>query len=154
VKFRSGVIMSYSLIAYSPWEGLRVSVTGTKGRVELYDKHGGHIICGQDEQKLAAAQEKGHEKAITLFPMFGQPQRIEVPKAEGAHGGADPLLMRDIFSNHRAPDPFGRFATHLDGAASVLTGIAANESIASGLPVDVDKLLKLPDTAKTHGQQS
>src|SRR6185436_3611332 len=26
VKYRSGAIMSYSLIAYCPWEGLRVSV--------------------------------------------------------------------------------------------------------------------------------
>ena len=144
VKFRSGVIMSYSLIAYCPWEGLRVAVTGTKGRVELYDQHGGHIICGDDDKMPAAAPEKGHELTITLFPMFGHPQRIEVPRAEGTHGGADPILVRDIFSSNRTPDPFGRFATHLGGAASILTGIAANESIATGIPVEVDKLLKLP----------
>ena len=27
--YRNGVIMNYSLIAYSPWEGFRVAITGT-----------------------------------------------------------------------------------------------------------------------------
>jgi len=31
VRYRNGVILSYSLVAYSPWEGLRVAITGTKG---------------------------------------------------------------------------------------------------------------------------
>src|SRR5690606_1472806 len=29
VRYRNGVILSYSLIAYSPWEGFRAAVTGT-----------------------------------------------------------------------------------------------------------------------------
>lgn len=39
-KYRSGALLSYSLVAYSPWEGLRACVTGTKGRLELFDTHG------------------------------------------------------------------------------------------------------------------
>ncbi|MCL4248028.1 MAG: Gfo/Idh/MocA family oxidoreductase, partial [Anaerolineae bacterium] len=35
VRYRNGVILSYCLIAYSPWEGLHVAVTGTKGRLEM-----------------------------------------------------------------------------------------------------------------------
>ncbi|NLF77960.1 MAG: Gfo/Idh/MocA family oxidoreductase, partial [Chloroflexi bacterium] len=34
-RYRNGVLLSYCLIAYSPWEGLNVAITGTKGRVEL-----------------------------------------------------------------------------------------------------------------------
>ena len=34
-RYNNGTILSYCLIAYSPWEGLRIAITGTKGRVEL-----------------------------------------------------------------------------------------------------------------------
>ncbi|MGH7215465.1 MAG: Gfo/Idh/MocA family protein, partial [Tepidisphaeraceae bacterium] len=78
-EYRNGVIMNYSLIAYSPWEGLRVAVTGTKGRVELYDQHGSHIIAGQGDDELAARQQaQGLEQSLTLFPMFGVPRQVEV----------------------------------------------------------------------------
>src|SRR5690606_6586370 len=35
VRYRNGALLSYCLIAYSPWEGLRVAITGTKGRIEM-----------------------------------------------------------------------------------------------------------------------
>ena len=38
---------------------------------------------------------------------------------------------------------FGRAASHIDGAASILLGIAANQSIATGQLVEIDDLLKL-----------
>ena len=34
-RYRSGALLSYCLVAYSPWEGMRISITGTKGRIEL-----------------------------------------------------------------------------------------------------------------------
>src|SRR5688500_19161248 len=103
--------MSYSLIAYSPWEGLRVAVTGTKGRIELYDKHGSHIMRGQSDEELALEQAKKHEQSLTLFPMFGVPKKIEVPQAKGGHGGGDPVMLEQIFLPNPAEDPFGRAAT-------------------------------------------
>jgi predicted dehydrogenase len=145
-RFRSGVILSYSLLAYSPWEGFRVAITGTKGRLEIYDKHGSHIIAGQSDADLAAAQTKGAEQSLRLFPMFHPPQEIEVPSGEGGHGGADPRMLQDIFAPGSAPDPFGRAASHEDGAAAVALGIAANESIRTGLPVMVNELIPLPAT--------
>ncbi|MNC68129.1 hypothetical protein D3C75_1186930 [compost metagenome] len=51
-------------------------------------------------------------------------------------------MLRDIFERP-ADDRFNRAASHIDGAQSILTGIAANQSIATGLPVKVDQLLKL-----------
>ena len=33
--YSNGAILSYCLVAYAPWEGLRVSITGTKGRIEM-----------------------------------------------------------------------------------------------------------------------
>ena len=39
-------------------------------------------------------------------------------------------------------DKFHRAANQVDGAMSILTGVAANKSIASGLPVQIDDLVK------------
>jgi hypothetical protein len=60
----------------------------------------------------------------------------------GGHGGGDPVLLNDIFGTP-ASDPLGRAASHVDGTWSILTGIAANKAIRTGLPVDVDTLVKL-----------
>lgn len=144
-RYRNGVILNYSLIAYSPWEGYRVAITGTKGRLELYDKHGSHIIAGQSDAELSAAQAREHAQQLRVFPMFGVPYNVEIPQAEGGHGGGDSLLQEQLFSPTAPVDPFGRTASHIDGAASILLGIAANKSLATGLPVQVDDLLKLPD---------
>ena len=144
VDFSNGVKMNYSLIAYSPWEGLRVAITGTKGRIELYDKHGSHIMRGQSDSELALEQARAHEQSLKLFPMFGIPTQIEIPEAKGGHGGGDPVMLDDIFLPAPPPDPFGRAATHIDGAAAVLIGASANKSIATGQAIQCDDLLKLP----------
>ena len=34
-RYANGALLSYCLVAYAPWEGLRVAVTGTRGRVEM-----------------------------------------------------------------------------------------------------------------------
>jgi predicted dehydrogenase len=143
-RYRNGVILNYSLIAYSPWEGFRVAITGTKGRLELYQKQGSHIIAGQSDEELAKAQAQGHDQTLRVFPMFGRPYDVAIPTAEGGHGGGDPLLLEQLFSPTPPKDPFNRAASHLDGAASILLGIAANQSMATGLPVVVDDLLRLP----------
>ncbi|MDU0294807.1 Gfo/Idh/MocA family oxidoreductase, partial [Saccharothrix longispora] len=43
VGYRSGASMSYSLNAHSPWEGYRVAVNGTAGRLELDVVERGHV---------------------------------------------------------------------------------------------------------------
>jgi hypothetical protein len=53
-------------------------------------------------------------------------------------------MLEDLFSPDPPPDPFERAASHLDGAASVLVGISANESMRTGQAVRCDDLLRLP----------
>ena len=60
---------------------------------------------------------------------------------EGAHGGGDIRLLNNIFRGVK-DDPLGHAAGYLDGAASILTGIAANISIKTGAPVNVADLVR------------
>jgi predicted dehydrogenase len=150
-RYRSGVILTYSLVAYSPWEGYRVAITGDKGRLEvdLTEQVGRTFVAGQEETPVFAPSDpeivaRFGGAQIRIFPMFGRPYEAPIPQAKGGHGGADPVMLEQIFSPNPPEDPYQRAASHIDGAASILLGIAANESIATGLPVDVDTLLKLP----------
>lgn len=144
VKYRNGVILNYSLLAYSPWEGWEAAITGTEGRIEVVERHGSHIILGQSQEEIAAAQQEGSSHGIKVFPMFGVPYDVEIPKAEGGHGGSDPLLLEQVFDPNAPEDPFERAASHIDGGASILIGISANESIRTGQPVRCNDLLALP----------
>jgi predicted dehydrogenase len=150
-RYRNGVLLTYSLIAYSPWEGYRIAITGDKGRLEvdLTEQVGRTFIAGQEDTPVFAPSDpeviaKFGGEQIRIFPMFGRPYEVPIPRGEGGHGGADPLMLEQIFSPHPPPDPYQRAASHIDGAASILVGIAANESIATGKAVEVDQLLKLP----------
>ncbi|MDP6154442.1 MAG: Gfo/Idh/MocA family oxidoreductase [Phycisphaeraceae bacterium] len=143
-RYRNGVILNYSLIAYSPWEGYRVSVTGTKGRIELFDGHGSHIIKGQSDEEIAEAQAANHRQELMVYPMFAVPYGVEPAKGEGGHAGGDTRLLDDLLLPDPSDDPLKTAATHIDGAASILMGVCANESIRTGQPIDVDSVLKLP----------
>jgi predicted dehydrogenase len=147
-RYRNGVILSYCLIAYSPWEGLHVAITGTKGRIEMdISETVSHLLPDEDKKKIdAASASKGPFKAarIRAFPMFGEPYDVEVPAGTGGHGGGDPVMLEQIFSSTPPDDPFNRAASHIDGAASILMGISANESIRTGTMVNVDDMFKLP----------
>lgn len=140
VRYQSGAQLSYTLTAYSPWEGFRVAFNGTKGRIELEELENSYISAGNSHigDGLTASQR------LTVFPHFEKPYHVDIPRGEGGHGGGDVLLLEDIFGKSRKTDPLGRAAGHRDGALSILTGIAANHSFSTGLPVRVADLVTLP----------
>ena len=143
VQYASGAQMSYSLNAYSPWEGFRVSFTGTKGRIELEVIEAVYVNAGGDSKNEGVI--KG--KKITVYPMFGDAYNVEIPEGKGGHGGGDDVLLNDLFGVP-VEDPYKRAASYVDGAMSILTGISANKSIAGGMPVDVMSLVDLPGYRK------
>ena len=146
-RYRNGAILSYCLIAYSPWEGLNVAITGTKGRVELHVVENVNLVSGQGEAcGLEASKGPFKHATIRVFPMFGE--SYEVPfssSVEGGHGGADPIMLEQLFAPDPPADPFNRAASHIDGAASIMLGIAANRAMETNQPVRVDDLFRLPD---------
>ena len=137
VKYENGAIMSYSLNAFSPKEGFRIVFTGTKGRMEVEVTEVSYVNAGGDKNMEGASKTR----SIRVFPMFGEPYDVEMEEGKGGHGGGDPVLLNDIFGTP-APDPLKRAASHVDGAMSILTGVAANKSMATGMPVNIDDLVK------------
>jgi hypothetical protein len=139
VKYKSGALLTYSLNAYMPWEGFNVCINGSKGRIELSVRENTYINAGGEKENEGALSET----SLKVYPMFGDSYMVEVMEKEGGHGGGDPILLNDIFGIPE-PDPFNRAASHIAGAMSILTGIAANKSIASGLEIKIDDLVRLP----------
>ena len=152
VRYRTGVVLNYSLNAYMPREGLTVAFNGTEGRIEYQEAHDTSFIAGQSRPEDSG--DVLWRDRLIVHPLFGKPHEVKLPAAEGGHGGGDPLLQEQTFSRAPSPDPWGRNAGHGQGAASVLIGIAANTSFETGTPVqirelcpvlgDADRLSELP----------
>jgi predicted dehydrogenase len=150
VCYRSGVLLNYSLNAYSPYEGFRVAFTGDRGRVEYSENHGAHVLDGVNGR----AGETQHATPrvapeLRVLPHFKPGYLVRVEEASGGHGGADPLLQEQIFSANAPVDRFQRGAGHEQGAASILVGIAANESMEQSRPLNISELFPLrPDATR------
>ncbi|KAI1209642.1 NAD-binding Rossmann fold oxidoreductase family protein [Annulohypoxylon truncatum] len=139
VRYRNGAVLTYSLTAYAPWEGFRVSFNGTGGRLEMEVVENSYVNSGGDQ----AAEGSLEKRTITLRKLFEKPQEIAITDGVGAHGGGDTVLLNDLFGEPTT-DEYMRAASHVDGALSILTGIAANRSIATGQVVNVDDVLRIP----------
>ncbi|KAI5865837.1 NAD-binding Rossmann fold oxidoreductase family protein [Durotheca rogersii] len=139
VRYRSGAVLTYSLTAYAPWEGFRVSFNGTAGRLELEVVENSYVNSGGEQ----AAEGALGRRSLVLRKLFEKPQEIEIPEGVGAHGGGDAVLLNDLFGEPTT-DEYMRAASHVDGALSILTGIAANKSMATGQVVNVDDVLSIP----------
>lgn len=133
VRYESGVVLTYSLVAYAPSEGFRLCITGERGRIELTSR-----AVSPDSGKGGTHHPFTE---LSICPQFADPYRVEVVEALGGHGGADPLLMADLFGPDATCDAPDRVASHLDGVWSAVIGISANESIDTGLPVFCTELL-------------
>ena len=149
VRYRNGATMSYHLTAYSPWEGYRVAFNGSEGRLEYEVSEKPYVSGTSDDANQPVVGDAEEFQVvepvrILLRRHWAKPVVVpfEQPK-EGGHGGGDRRLLRDIFVGDQE-DPLKRAANHIAGAQSILTGIAANKSFASGLPVNVDDLFTVP----------
>ncbi|NLP45682.1 MAG: Gfo/Idh/MocA family oxidoreductase [Epulopiscium sp.] len=138
VRYKNNAILTYSLNAYMPWEGFRVVFNGSKGRIQVSVVEKTYVNAGGDKALEGAVEQK----SISVFPMFGEPYEVDIEEGIGGHGGGDPVLLNDLFGEP-TEDPFHRAASHVDGAMSILTGIAANKSIATGMPIHIDDCLRI-----------
>lgn len=137
VKYKNKAQLTYSLNAYLPWEGYRIAFNGTKGRIEMKVVEQSYVNAGGDKALEGAVEGV----TILVFPMFGEPYKANFEMGMGGHGGGDKVMLNNIFGIP-IEDEYHRAANHVDGARSILTGIAANKSIRTGQAVKVDGLVR------------
>ena len=136
IKYKNGVQVSYSLTAYSPYEGYRIAFNGTEGRMDAWI------------QESNPTSDANYDE-IVVYKNFGKRKYIQIPQGAG-HGGGDKLLKDQIFIPETA-DPLKQAAGIRDGALACLIGIAARKSIASGKPVSIDGLTTIqPENQKIY----
>lgn len=136
VRYKSGAILSYSLNAFSSWEGYKVAFNGTKGRLEQYCHESSYLNGDGNVQGAFRAENS----LIKVFPHFKTPYEIEVQEGKGSHGGGDMVMLNDIFGTPEK-DPYMRAADYVQGAYSILVGVAANKSMATGRKIHINELV-------------
>ncbi|GAA1884769.1 Gfo/Idh/MocA family oxidoreductase [Paeniglutamicibacter psychrophenolicus] len=147
VNYGRGAILSYSLNAHSPWEGYRVAVNGTQGRIELDVVERAAVLPAAggspvDPSVTADSQDspaRARGEHLVLQRHWEAATEVEIVNGEGSHGGGDILLLSDIFRG-AVSDAYERPAGLLDGVAAIAVGIAGNQSLLTGLPVEVADL--------------
>ncbi len=150
-KYQNGVMLNYSLLAYSPWEGGRVAITGTRGRIEWFHQKSAHVIDapGADAGNGTSGSHT-RPRELRVFPMFKAPYDVPVPEGSGGHEGADDPMLQQLLCHDPPVDPLARKASLIDGVNALLLGVAANESIRTGDPINVDGLLASPVVRARH----
>lgn len=147
IRYRNQATLSYHLTAYSPCEGYRVAFNGSKGRLELNVLESAYVSGKSDDHNSSKNMKGSSHRTVeepttlTLQKHWEKPQTLEINQVNsGGHGGADTLMLRDLFDPGEIDDPLCRAASHTDGALSIMTGIAANQSIKTGQAVPVKSL--------------
>lgn len=130
VKYSGGTIMSYSLTAHSPYEGYKLAINGTGGRLEAETFH------PRTRDAFAAM----NENRLRLYNRKNEEISINIPIPKGSHGGEDDGLKKVLFKG--APDPLNYIAGSREGAMSLLVGAAANKSIRENRIIYINDLVK------------
>lgn len=152
VRYRTGQLLTYSLVCYSPREGMRVTFNGDRGRIEYHEFIGTHMNRAVSPKNWKIEEKPGAEAEgewIRVFPHFNSSYVVDMPEIRAAHGGADEILNAHFYGDAHTSDVWGRTAGHEQGAASISIGIAAVQSIQSNLPVNISDVVVLkPDATK------
>jgi predicted dehydrogenase len=137
VSYDTGAKLSYSLNAFNAWEGYIVAFNGTRGRLEHT------VVEGVYTSGNGAVQGGIVEGGVTtrVIPLRGPARDLAPWTATGDHGGGDRLMLEDIFPPDPQPDKYLRAADERAGAWSILVGVAANRSMATGAAVRIADLV-------------
>ena len=93
-RYATGATMTYHLTAYAPWEGYRVMVNGSRGRLELEVVESDHVSPARRRraQGRGAARRRGRRRAgaatLTLRPFWAPPRRVPVDRGTPGAGTA------------------------------------------------------------------
>ncbi len=150
VRYQNGGLLNYSLNASVPYEGWDLAINGTKGRLEagINDNKPSpgwqekHQITGPDGKLLKGqgyrVTDWPADYAIHVMPHDGDDYEVKLPNIPDGHGGGDYKIMDAALADiYPETDELSIFASAIPGARSTAIGAGANDSIASGQPVEV-----------------
>ncbi len=120
VLYSGGTVMSYTLNAHSPYEGMRMIMNGSKGLLE----------ADNVKKTIRIVDNDGKE---TFVDMNG--------KAETGHGNADSEILHNLIFG-KEKDPLEQMADIRAGMMSIGIGMAANLSMKEGRRVMLDEFYK------------
>lgn len=132
VRYRGGASMSYSVTFSGAWEGFKVGINGTHGRIETAN----YEFRDRDEPPPDS-------QTVTYYPMFGQRQIHDAATSTGSHGGADPLIRRDLLIGPSAESlALSMPADSRQAAYAVAIGEGLWRSVQDNRPYTIDELLQ------------
>ncbi|MEV6232766.1 Gfo/Idh/MocA family oxidoreductase [Saccharopolyspora shandongensis] len=128
LELDNGVLASYQQCHYTPDYWRNYTVIGTEGRLENF---------GDDTDSVVKVWNRRHRGYAPDADRV-----VEVERASGGHGGADPRIVAEFLAFASADVP--TVTSPIAAREAVATGCAATESLrGGGKPVEVTP----PDTA-------
>ncbi|MBR1969254.1 MAG: Gfo/Idh/MocA family oxidoreductase [Clostridia bacterium] len=129
VMYSGGCIMSYTLTAHSPYEGVRLVLNGTEGRIEMRTRDFSQM--GYDVKS---------ERELKVFNYKGEEITMNIPLVTTTdHGGSDIELRDRMLRDRNLPDPLHQMADIWAGLMSLGIGMAANVSMAEKRQVSLSE---------------
>ena len=130
VKYDGGSLLSYSINFSAPYEGYRLAINGTKGRIETTEYH-----------EPSRIPFEYRDQTIDYYPLFGGKETIELVQNAGGHGGGDPLLLEDLFLGADPTRGYEILAGAEAGAYSIAVGEGVWRSVAEKKPINIKDIL-------------
>ena len=124
VKYKNGALLNYSANFSTPYEGYRLAINGTHGRLETLEFNNRGVNAMPDPN--------GGDQYIDYYPIFAGRERINVISGAGGHGGGDPLILEDIFLGEDPARKYDILAKSVDGLRAIAVGDAVFNSIKDG----------------------
>ena len=129
IRYAGGAMASYAIHFSAPYEGYRIAINGTEGRLETQYYHPTRTPFPTPPQSIEG------------LPLFGPKMSIWPQAESGDHEGGDAALLEDLFLDP-LPSVVNRRSSARAGALAVVTGLALRESVGRGRPVNVGQMLE------------
>ena len=135
VKYRNGVLLNYSANFSTPYEGYRLALNGTHGRIETF-------MCGGACAAALPPFTPDGRLPINYYPIFEGREQIHLVGRGGGHGGGDSAIQEDIFLGEEPGRKFDILAKSVDGLRAIAIGDAVFESIRDGKVKDLTSFIR------------
>ena len=134
VKYANNILLNYSANFSTPYEGYRLAINGTHGRIEAEEWGGAG--------STAFPCPRSTDHYVDCYPIFGSRERISVKPGVGGHGGGDSGILEDVFMGVEEDRPYDILATSKDGLNAISIGDAVFKSITQGKIIDLTEVMK------------